>query len=67
MPVSTMQCHIEIGIFNGKYKVRFSTTTSQRATCTLFVFFVFFCNLGNHFSFVLLMLLVCGDTEVKPG
>ena len=52
MPVSTMQCHIEIGIFNGKYKVRFSTTTSQRATCTFFV---------------LLMLLVCGDTELKPG
>lgn len=62
--VSTMQCHVEIRIFYAKCKVKFSKVklTSQKANCTLS-----FCSLAILFVFVLLMLLVCGDTELSPG
>ena len=59
-----MQCHVEIRIFDAKCKVKFSKVklTSQKANCTLS-----FCSLAILLVFVLLMLLVCHDTELNPG
>ena len=44
-------------------KLGFPQQLHKELALCLFVF----CNLGNRFSFVLLMLLVCGDIELKPG
>ena len=59
-----MQCNVEIRIFDAKCKVKFSKVklTSQKANCTLS-----FCSLAILLVFVLLMLLVCRDTELNPG
>lgn len=62
IPVTIMQCRVEIGIFNAECKVRFSTTTLQKDNCTLY-----FCSLGIRFVFDLSVLLVYGHVKVNLG
>ena len=61
MPISIMQWHIEIGMFNPTNKIRFFNLKSLWVI-VLFSGFRF----GIHFIFVVLMLFSCGDTELNP-
>ena len=63
MTVSNTQWRVEIGIFSTEFKVRFpKMLTSQQAN-----YILSFCSLCIIFVFILLMLLVCGNTELILG
>ena len=60
MPISTVQWHVEIGMFNPTYKSRFINKKSLRVVglSSAFCF-------GICFIFVGLMLFACGDIELN--
>lgn len=62
MPVSRMQWHVEIEIFNILAAARYFKKQSLRILCPQFSCCVFF-----HFTFLLLSLYVCGDIHLNPG
>ena len=56
-----MQWHIEIGIFNATSKARYFKKKILQIAAPVFCFFSF----GFRFVFILLILFVCGDTELN--
>ena len=61
MPISIMQCRVEIGIFNATSKARYFKKKLLRVAAPVFCF----SSSGFRFVFLLLILFVCGDVELN--
>ena len=61
MPISNLQWRVEVGVINATSKARYFK--SVRVAAPVFCFF----NFGFRFVFILLILFVCGDTDLNPG
>ena len=61
MPISNMQWRIEIGVFNATSKARYFKKKILQIAAPVFCFFSF----GFRFVFIVLILFVCGDTELN--
>ena len=60
MPISNMQWHIEIGMFNPTHKTRFINEKSLRVVGLSSTF-----RFDIRFVFIVLMLFACGDIELN--
>ena len=61
MPISIMQWHVDIGMFNPTHKTRFKTYYLRVVGLPSSF------RLSIRFVFVFLMLFACGDIELNPS